>query len=140
MSGRQARGLELDQLVKDEDMGVRMGVAWRGRDKDLDILRFDSEWGVRCAVAKAGRDKDLQLLARDPNRFVREAKAWAKKQDALARERRWLKTSNSQYEKDLVDLTKLQEMGRIKASLDLEEVARQLPAWRLEELEKQGSK
>lgn len=66
---------ELDQLVKDEDVGVRMGVAWRGRDKDLDKLVFDSSPDVRKVVAEQERPQDLDILMHDLDSDVRRTVA-----------------------------------------------------------------
>lgn len=66
---------ELDQLVKDEDVGVRMGVAWRGRDKDLDKLVFDSSPDVRKVVAEQERSRDLDILMHDLDSDVRRTVA-----------------------------------------------------------------
>lgn len=66
---------ELDQLVKNEDVSVRMGVAWRGRDCDLDKLVFDPSPDVRKVVAEQERPQDLDILLHDLDPDVRRTVA-----------------------------------------------------------------
>lgn len=46
----EGRDEDLDELVSDPDVTVRMNVALRGRDKDLEKLIDDPDWRVREEV------------------------------------------------------------------------------------------
>lgn len=61
-----------EQLIKDEDSGVRMAVARQGRPQDLDVLVNDENADVRVAVAEQGRPQDLAILENDDDNVVRE--------------------------------------------------------------------
>lgn len=49
----EGRDEDLDKLVSDPDVTVRMNVAMHGRDKDLDKLIDDPDWRVREEVQLA---------------------------------------------------------------------------------------